>query len=489
MASLPPETPATSASRFEQIVVDSVPAKFSELTWQEKLAHIEDTMRAVSKESDPQAMVNAYSRRMRGTIEPGHILGMSRRGLTYPNVRITRSSLWAKQPDPWREAGSLPVVSSGILSELMWGDRARLLPKFSVDDNDPAAEYLRHAKSLVAIPHYENGVALNMVIHTALRERAFDAEKFPDFVLQSILFGRGTMNLVLARDLREAYEQLDAELRSVQDIQLSLLPQEAPQIPTLEVATHYQTSKRAGGDYYDFFELPDGKWGILVADVSGHGTPAAVLMAIVHAIAHLMPGDTKQMGVAWPPHRAMEFINKSLSKKYTRDSGAFVTMIYGVYDDKTRTLHYANAGHPAPIVRSSNGDVRNHDNPDSGLPLGIVDDATYATTTLQLKQGDALVLYTDGITEAFNDRKDMFGEKRMFDAIRRGYTSCVPTVECEQGEATATMYGAALYGEAPAHDVPGSAAGVLNAIIDDLGKFAGLSSRSDDRTVVVAGVR
>lgn len=484
------ETPQTSQSRIEQYDVgDSVPAKFSALTWQERVAHIEDTMREVSKETDPQAMVNAYSRRMRGTIEPGHILAMSRRGLTHPNVRITRSSLWSKQPDPWREFNKLPLINRGILSELMWGDKPRVIQSFQVDDNDPAAEYLKHAKSLVAIPHYENGVGLNMVLHTALRENAFDVEKFPDFFLQSILFGRGTMNLVLARDLREAYEQLDAEMRSVQDIQLSLLPQEAPNIPTLEVATHYQTSKRAGGDYYDFFELPDGKWGILIADVSGHGTPAAVMMAIVHAIAHLMPGDTKHMGVAWPPHQAMEFINKSLSKKYTRDSGAFVTMIYGVYDDKTRTLHYANAGHPAPIIRTRDGEVRNHDNPESGFPLGIIEDATYTTTSIKLNSGDALVLYTDGITEAFNERKEMFGEGRMFDAIRRGYTSCLPCVECESGVATATHYGASLYGEMPSHDSPGSAAGVLNSIIDDLGKFAGLGARSDDRTVVVAGVR
>ncbi|MFO0856415.1 MAG: PP2C family protein-serine/threonine phosphatase [Phycisphaerales bacterium] len=483
------QSPQTSSSRIAQVVGDAVPARFAELTWQDRLAHIEDTMREVSKETDPQAMVNAYSKRMRGTIEPGHIIAISRRGLQHPNVRLTRTTMWAHQPDPWKERDKLPIFNRGLLSELVWGDKPRIMPALNIAEDDPAAEYLKHAKSLVAIPHYENGVGLNMVLHTGLRENAFDVEKFPELVLQSNLFGRGTMNLVLARDLREAYEQLDAELRSVQDIQLSLLPQEAPNIPSLEIATHYQTSKRAGGDYYDFFELPDGKWGILVADVSGHGTPAAVMMAIVHAIAHLMPGDTKQMGVAWPPHEAMAFINKSLSKKYTRDSGAFVTMIYGVYDDKTRTLHYANAGHPAPIIRSRDGSVSNHEYPESGFPLGIVEDATYATTTLQLKPGDAMVLYTDGITEAFNERKEMFGERGMFNAIRRGYTSCLPCVECENGEATATIYGASLYGEMPSHDVPGSAAGVLNSIIDDLGKFAGLTSRSDDRTVVVAAVR
>ena len=114
----------------------------------------------------------------------------------------------------------------------------------------------------------------------------------------------------------------------------------------------------------------------------------------------------------------MEFINKSLCKKYTKGSGAFVTMIYGVYDGTTRTLHYANAGHPTPIIRSRDGSVRNHENPDSGFPLGIVEDATYATATLQLSRGDALVLYTDGISEAMNAA----GEKRMIRTWSRAST-------------------------------------------------------------------
>src|SRR5207253_1299364 len=100
----------------------------------------------------------------------------------------------------------------------------------------------------------------------------------------SNLFGRATHNLVLAEELRQAYEAVDRELVAVADIQRSLLPAKLPKIPTMDLAAHYQTSRRAGGDYYDFFPLAEGKWGIIVADVSGHGTPAAVLMAITHCI-------------------------------------------------------------------------------------------------------------------------------------------------------------------------------------------------------------
>jgi sigma-B regulation protein RsbU (phosphoserine phosphatase) len=337
-------------------------------------------------------------------------------------------------------------------------------------------------------------VGLNVVVHTAFRENAFDLDKFPELVLQSNLFGRGTKNLVLARDLREAYEQIDAELKSVQDIQLSLLPRETPSIPSLELAAYYQTSKRAGGDYYDFFPLPDNQWAILVADVSGHGTPAAVLMAILHAIAHLMPGDvsTRTAGRVWEPHEAMAFVNRALSERYTRETGAFVTMLYGIWNETTKTFRYANAGHPAPVIRARDGGVRNHAFEDVGVPLGILADAEYATGTITLESGDGLVLYTDGITEAFNPSHEMFGEERMFGAVRRGFACCATThadAHSLLNAPHAQPQAIPMYGELAPQDPPGSAPGILNAIVDDLGKFAGLASRSDDRTLVVASMR
>src|SRR4029079_9044984 len=105
------------------------------------------------------------------------------------------------------------------------------------------------------------------------------------------LFGRATHNLVLRQEVSKAYDSVEKELQVVADIQRSLLPQELPKIPSLQLATHYQTSQRAGGDYYDFFPLDNGKWGILIAAVSGHGTPAAVLMAVTHSIAHTHHGE------------------------------------------------------------------------------------------------------------------------------------------------------------------------------------------------------
>ena len=98
--------------------------------------------------------------------------------------------------------------------------------------------------------------------------------------------------------MKHAYEIVEHELKVVADIQRSLLPQVLPAIPGLELGAYYQTSQWAGGDYYDFFPLPDGRWGILIADVSGHGTPAAVMMAITHSLAHGLPGQPDPPAVA-----------------------------------------------------------------------------------------------------------------------------------------------------------------------------------------------
>lgn len=421
-------------------------------TWQERLANVVTAVREMSRQTEPHEMVKAYGQRMRSLWIADRTISVSRRGHVYPEFRITRSSTWDTVIDPWLQRDRLPIFKGGVLADLLYGNEPRFIDPFDPPSprNDPAWEYLAGMRAIVAIPHYENGEGLNMVLHMREDSGGFDPDRFPELVQMSNLFGRATKNLVLSKDLQAANEQLDAELKAVQDIQLSLLPQTNPAISTLDLATHYQTSKRAGGDYYDFFKLPEDRWGMIVADVSGHGTPAAVLMAIVHAIAHLMPGEP------WPADRVMGYMNRALAARYTRDGGAFVTAIYGIYDPRQRLFSFASAGHPDPLVRRPDGTITPVSHPGGGLPLGLMDDAEYGTQTVQLRPGEALILYTDGITEAFNTQKAMFGNERLHRAILRA---------------------------------PMNADAIVSAIIEDVGAFAGLDSRSDDRTLLVGVVK
>ena len=221
-------------------------------------------------------------------------VSLSRRGLQPPWCRITRSTRWAEEINPWKEPDRLPLVSGGLLPELIYGDEPRLFDDLRVADDEPAVEYLDGFRSVVAIPLYDGGEALNMALLMRREPGAFDPEELPDLVWMSNLFGRATYQLVLMERLKEAYEAVDYEMKVVADIQRSLLPKKPPQIPTLSMAAYYHTSQRAGGDYYDFFPFSDGTWGILIADVSGHGTPAAVLMAVTHSLAHTYAGRRRR---------------------------------------------------------------------------------------------------------------------------------------------------------------------------------------------------
>jgi sigma-B regulation protein RsbU (phosphoserine phosphatase) len=379
--------------------------------WRERLDKIVDLMRDMSRQTDPQEMVRVYGRRMLEFMPRNQMVSLSRRDLPAPKYRITRSSLWKKTVNPWAERDQLPVMEGGLLGELIYGDEPRLIDDFAVDPDDPAAEYLAGQRSLFAIPLYDKGTALNMVVLMRDQPASFNPETVPQIVWISNLFGRATQNLVLSDQLRQAYESVDHELRVVANIQRSLLPRTLPKIETMELAAFYQTSRRAGGDYYDFFPLPDGRWGILIADVSGHGTPAAVIMAVLHGIAHTFPGAPT------PPSRMLSYVNEHLTQRYTGDSSTFVTAFYGIYDPRKRELVYASAGHNPPRVkRCSGGEVISLDSA-QGVPLGIARDEQFSEHVQPLRPGDQIIFYTDGITEAMNETGEQFGVDRLDAAV------------------------------------------------------------------------
>jgi sigma-B regulation protein RsbU (phosphoserine phosphatase) len=380
--------------------------------WERRLEFVVETMREISRQTDPQSMVQAYGRRMRQVMPSDRSLSLSRRDLQPPDYRITRSSLWETSLNPWRQRDRLPLFAGGLLSELLYGDQPVVvndLPSRLTRD-EPAREFLEGMGSLVFFPQFDKGTALNGVVLMRQATDALRPEMLPQHVWVANLFGRATNNLVLSEELKRAYDAVDREMQVVADIQRSLLPSQLPDIPTLELAAHYQTSRRAGGDYYDFFPLPDGRWGVLLADVSGHGTPAAVLMAITHSIAHTLTGPPA------PPSRLLRFINDHLAARYTTDTGTFVTAFYGIYDPATRVLTYASAGHNPPRVGRCDGRTVRAIDRNGSLPLGIEPHVCYEDTTEHLASGDYLLLYTDGITEARSPAGELFGIERL-DAV------------------------------------------------------------------------
>ncbi|MEM1010995.1 MAG: GAF domain-containing SpoIIE family protein phosphatase [Planctomycetota bacterium] len=371
-----------------------------------RLAFFTDTMRAISRHRDPQELVADYYRRMYEAFPTDGYLAVSRRDLSSPKYKITRSSTWGIDFNPWLDGDTKPLFDRGLLGKLIYEGQPAIFDDLrgAYEPDDPAAEYLDGMRSMTAVPMFDDGESLNMVVFLLKEPNGFDRDRLPDQVWVHNLFGRATNTLVLRKQIAKTNHQLRDANEAVGKIQKTLLPERLPEITGVRLGTFYDSSEQAGGDYYDFFEIPGGKLGIFMGDVSGHGTPAAVLMAVVHAIAHAIENPPHPD----PPGRLLAHLNHHLCERYTRRGGTFVTAWYGILDPKTRKLTFANAGHPPPRLKHDN--TRDDDKAGKtgplvagrarSLPLGIDPHETFPEGEVQLESGDVLVAYTDGITEA-----------------------------------------------------------------------------------------
>lgn len=380
-------------------------------TWQEELEIIDNTMKSISGITDPDQMVQVYWDGVGDLWPIDDYLSLSRRGVEPPKFLVTRSSRFTEHFNPWTQREKLPVLSGGLLGEIAYADKPIVMTDVDkrLSKDDPGWFYLQGFSTLVALPQYEDGKGLNIGISLLPPGMEFDRSMLPMMHWQAGLFGRGTQNLVLRNRLASALAELDRELQAVGEIQRSLLPSELPRIPGYDLAAHYQTSARAGGDYYDFFPIGEKEWGVFIADVSGHGTPAAVLMAITHAIAHTRPGFPK------PVNEVLSHLNGHLARSYT-PSGSFVTAFYATFDPASGKVAFSSAGHNPPRLLRNGKIVPLEES--GGLPLGILPDQTYPEATAVLQPGDVLLLYTDGITEAMtpmnrDGARELFGLERL----------------------------------------------------------------------------
>jgi sigma-B regulation protein RsbU (phosphoserine phosphatase) len=208
----------------------------------------------------------------------------------------------------------------------------------------------------------------------------------------------------LEAKLKQALGELDREFRIVADLQASFLPSHVPDVPGFEIAVYYRPAERAGGDYFDFLALPGDCTGVLIADVSGHGAPAAVVMAMARLLVHTA-------GVLTPPGKVLGQLNDKLVQNIPRNQ--FVTACYGVLDPVDRTFTFSLAGHAAPLMLNPAAGTVTTAEPEPGPALGIVGGGDYPACCLRLDGGSVLVLYTDGITECRSPSGQQFGEARL----------------------------------------------------------------------------
>jgi serine phosphatase RsbU (regulator of sigma subunit)/anti-sigma regulatory factor (Ser/Thr protein kinase)/tetratricopeptide (TPR) repeat protein/transposase len=211
-------------------------------------------------------------------------------------------------------------------------------------------------------------------------------------------------------------ERLQKEMQVAQEIQHTLLPAAFPEVEGYEIASYYEAAKEVGGDYFDFVEVDKDTMGIVVADVSGKGVPGSLVMTMIRTALRTEARGNKN--AADVLSRVNDFVMNDMKR------GMFVTVFYIILDSHNRTISYASAGHNPMILFRGQTKRSYYLNP-RGFPIGInLPDKTLfsksiQSETLQLREGDVLIIYTDGITEAMNPHRDRFGEERFLSAIRK----------------------------------------------------------------------
>jgi serine phosphatase RsbU (regulator of sigma subunit) len=192
-------------------------------------------------------------------------------------------------------------------------------------------------------------------------------------------------------------------METARQIQLSILPREIPSLQGLEIAARYIPMTSVAGDFYDFIVIDERRIGILVADVSGHGMPAALISSMLKIALGA------QTSCASDPARVLAGLNHALYGKF---QGHFVTAAYVLVDTGKQSISYAGAGHPPLVVRDNSvGETREF--VENGLFLGFFEDATYTSIDIPFRKGDWGVLYTDGILEMTNLSEEQFGVDRL----------------------------------------------------------------------------
>jgi len=209
--------------------------------------------------------------------------------------------------------------------------------------------------------------------------------------------------------LREAHEQIarqlieiNIELEMARQIQLSILPRDTPKLPGLDIVARYLPMTSVAGDFYDFIIIDEKHVGVLVADVSGHGLPSALIASMIQVAL------TAQVGHASDPAKVLSGLNRALCGKFEHN---FVTAAYVYVDMEKKMMTYGGAGHP-PLLFWSKSAGKVNKALENGLILGMFDEATYASLQLPIDAGDRIVLYTDGIPETKSASEEEFGTAR-----------------------------------------------------------------------------
>jgi phosphoserine phosphatase RsbU/P len=364
-------------------------------------------LKEMSQSTEPSELVRLFFDHIRQSFDVQRALVLSSTGLSAPQFRLVHnvncigSSTSVATMDELRQGG--------FLAEILYLGEFQNIPNYSPDACDPAFDLLQGSRSLMAFPLFEKGSNVGMVVVLGTSPQSHSPADLCVLATITSMLGRAIETQKLADQLEVARSALDSELKAAADVQRWLLPS-LPTLDDIGVAASYRTARHSSGDYYDVGRLPDGRLGVLIADVSGKGAAAAVLMAVLRSIVHDEVDRTRIIG----PAALLDYADSGLRALGLAERGAFVTAFCGVLNPDTGELIYSCAGHNPPrLLRVRTRTVTSLDGART-FPLGLLDKMhTHTEETAVLAVGDLALFYTDGITEARSPAGDFFSVERL----------------------------------------------------------------------------
>ncbi|WP_417847952.1 SpoIIE family protein phosphatase [Thalassoglobus sp.] len=261
-------------------------------------------------------------------------------------------------------------------------------------------------RSIMCVPMVtpeDEGIGVIQIV-TRDEQQAFSEE---DLDLLVSLASQASLAVANARLHEEdlVRREIERDMEFATQVQLGFLPKSRPKVDGYTFSDFYEAALSVGGDYFDYIKLPDGRLAMAIGDVAGKGIPAALLMARLYSSTRF------QLLTCPTVADAVSGLNEEISSSGL--GHRFITFLIMVINPETHTMEIVNAGHLTPLVRSADGSVKAVGKDDSNLPLGIVPDLKYTSSTRSIAVGETLIAFTDGVTEAMNKKKEIFGTKRL----------------------------------------------------------------------------
>ena len=303
-------------------------------------------------------------------------------------------------------------ISRTIVEQAMEGKKAILSADATRDERFNMAESISdfHIRSLICAPLLDSKEEPLGVIQvdTSNQRSRFNDE---DLEVLAGVASQAAIAIDNARmhEIAVAQQALQRDLELAHRVQQALLPDAPPCVVGYHFFDYYRAANQVGGDYYDYITLADGRFGVVVADVAGKGVSAALLMARLSSEVRFWLASEPD------PAKAVVRMNDAFSRNDWQDR--FVTGVLAVVDPGKNSMTIVNAGHMPPLLRHSGGTVEAIGEKEAGLPIGVVEDFQYESYTRVLDPGDFVTLFTDGISEAMNPQRELYGLKRLEEQV------------------------------------------------------------------------